>query len=126
MIVDRARVAAALPGYKLGAQIGAGGFGLVLAGRHRRLRRDVAIKVIPSENGPAGRAFAAEAQLLAGLDHPHIVRVYDYLEADGLGLIVMELLAGGTLTRQRDGLTQPHACAVALAVAAGLAHAHAR
>jgi serine/threonine-protein kinase len=125
MIVDRGRVAAALPGYMLGAQLGAGGFGLVLAGRHRRLKRQVAIKVVPAEpDGMSG--FAAEAQLLASLDHPHIVRVYDYQETDDLGLIVMELLAGGTLTRRRARMNQPQACAIGLAVAAALAHAHDR
>jgi serine/threonine protein kinase len=48
MIVDRAQVAAALPGYELGKQVGAGAFGLVLSGWHRRLQRDVAIKVLPA------------------------------------------------------------------------------
>ncbi|MCK9878289.1 serine/threonine protein kinase [Frankia sp. Ag45/Mut15] len=127
MIVDRGRIAAALPGYKLGAQLGVGGFGLVVAGRHRRLRRQVAIKVVPSEADDAS-AFVAEARLLAGLDHPHIVRVFDYLESDGLGFIVMELLDGGTLTRrqQQMGISPPQACAVGLAVAAALAHVHER
>jgi WD40 repeat protein/serine/threonine protein kinase len=126
VIVDRGRIAAALPGYKLGAQLGVGGFGLVVAGRHRRLRRQVAIKVVPSEADDAS-AFVAEARLLAGLDHPHIVRVFDYLESDGLGFIVMELLDGGTLTRrQQTGISPPQACAVGLAVAAALAHVHKR
>ncbi|MCM3920208.1 serine/threonine protein kinase [Frankia sp. AiPs1] len=126
VIVDRGRIAAALPGYKLGAQLGVGGFGLVVAGRHRRLRRQVAIKVVPSEADDAS-AFVAEARLLAGLDHPHIVRVYDYLESDGLGFIVMELLDGGTLTRrQQAGISPPQACAVGLAVAAALAYVHER
>jgi WD40 repeat protein/serine/threonine protein kinase len=126
MIIDRGRIAAALPAYTLGAELGMGGFGLVLAGRHRRLQRDVAIKVIPAEAAVPGGEFGVEAQLLAGFDHPHIVRVHDYLEADGLGLIVMELCAGGALTRRRARLTSPRACAVGLALASGLAHAHAR
>jgi serine/threonine protein kinase len=83
MIVDRARVAAALPGYELGAELGAGGYGLVLAARHRGLGRPVAVKIVP-----AGRRGAAtEAQLLARLDHPHIVRVHDSAEAGGLLLV---------------------------------------
>jgi serine/threonine protein kinase len=125
MIIDRGRIAAALPGYKIGAEVGVGAFGLVVAGRHRRLRRDVAIKVIPVEAAEAP-GQVAEAELLASLDHPHIVRVHDYLEVGGLGLIVMELLAGGTLTRRRGSLNPPGSCAVGLAVAAGLGHAHER
>ncbi len=127
MIVDRARVAAALPGYEMGDQIGAGAFGLVLAGWHRGLQRDVAIKVLAA-GGHARLAagFAAEARILAGLDHPHIVRVYDYVEADELRLIVMEMLAGGTLTRRQAGMSQQGACAVGLAVAGALSCAHSR
>ncbi|OAA29262.1 non-specific serine/threonine protein kinase, partial [Frankia sp. EI5c] len=125
MLVDRERVARALPGYTLGVELGAGSFGLVLAGEHRRMGRPVAVKVMRAD-GPEGRAvaFAAEARTLAGLDHPHIVRVYDYLDVDGLCLVVMELLPGGTLTHRRADLTPPQACAAGLAVAAALDHAH--
>jgi WD40 repeat protein len=127
VIVDRARVAAALPGYELGDQIGAGGFGLVFAGWHRDLQRDVAIKVLAAGgHGRAAGGIVSEARILASLDHPHIVRVYDYREADDLRLIVMEMLAGGSLTRRQEGLSQPGACAVGLAVAGALACAHAR
>ncbi len=65
MIVDRARVAAALPGYELGDQLGAGTFGLVLAGWHRRLQRDVAVKVLAGGQGRVAAGFAAEARILA-------------------------------------------------------------
>ncbi|WP_239396177.1 serine/threonine-protein kinase, partial [Frankia sp. CiP3] len=126
MIVNEGRVAAALPGYELGAQLGAGAFGLVLAGRHRELHRDVAIKILPG--GPDGTADKSrvEARLLAALDHPHIVQVYDAVATDDLHLIVMELLGGGTLTRRRTGMSAETACAVGLAVAAALSCAHGR
>ncbi|MEX5712136.1 serine/threonine-protein kinase [Parafrankia sp. FMc6] len=126
MIVDRGRLEKALPGYRIGERLGSGRFGLVVAGRHRRLRRPVAIKVMDAE-GPEGLTvdFAAEARILAGLDHPHVVRIFEYVEAAGLCLLVMELLDGGTLTRRRDTLDPPQACAVGLAVAAALEHAHA-
>ncbi|WP_051102561.1 serine/threonine-protein kinase [Parafrankia elaeagni] len=124
MIVDRSRVAAAVPNYVLGEQLGSGAFGLVLRAEHRRMRRPAAIKVMPAEG--ARIDFAAEARLLAGLDHPHVVRVYDYIEADDLCLVVMELLAGGTLTRRRATLSAGQTCAVGLAVAAALGHAHDR
>jgi serine/threonine protein kinase len=100
---------------------------LVLAGRHRSLNRDVAIKVLSATSEEVSVRFATEAQILASMDHPHVVRVYDYIENNGLCLIVMELLAGGTLTRRRyDGVTAAGACAVALAVAEALTCAHGR
>ncbi|WP_322762802.1 serine/threonine-protein kinase, partial [Frankia sp. Cr2] len=124
MIIDEAQVAALLPGYDLGTKLGAGAFGLVLSGRHRDLNRDVAIKILSpaQENAPGG--FKAEARILAAMDHPHVVRVYDYVEADDLHLIVMELLGGGTLSRRRTGISPEGACAVGLAAAAALTCAH--
>ncbi|EFC83217.1 WD40 repeat domain-containing serine/threonine protein kinase [Parafrankia sp. EUN1f] len=136
MLVDRARVAAALPGYELGEQLGSGGFGLVLAASHRRMARDVAIKVLAGagrvgdELAPglgedrAAAGIASEAVILANLDHPHIVRVYDYLEFDDLRLIVMEKLSGGPLSKHLNVLGGPRACAVGLAVASALTCAH--
>jgi WD40 repeat protein len=126
VIVDRERVAAALPGYELGAQLGAGAFGLVLAARHRGLDRSVAVKIVSAGPDDATPGFAGEARLLARLDHPHIVRVYDYVEADELCLVVMELLGGGTLTRREKGMAPEGACAVGLAIAAALSCAHAQ
>jgi hypothetical protein len=125
VIVDRDRVARALPGYLLGEQLGSGAFGLVLAGTHRQMGRPVAIKVMEAGSTVAATAgFAAEAQVLARLDHPHVVRVYDYVEDRGQCMVVMEMLAGGTLTGRRAGMSPEQACAVALAVAAALEHVH--
>ena len=128
MIVDRAQIATALPGYTLGDEIGAGSFGLVIAGWHRRLQRDVAIKVVAAGRRSRGQAepVAAEGRILASLDHPHVVRVYDHVDCGDLHLIVMEMLAGGTLTRRMPRLGQQEACAVGLAVADALSAAHAR
>ncbi|CAO5161147.1 eukaryotic-like serine/threonine-protein kinase [Frankia sp. AiPs1] len=127
MIVDRVRVAEAVPHYVLGEELGSGAFGLVLRARHRQMRRPAAIKVMPARTAGGERIdFGAEARLLGGLDHPHVVRVYDYVEADDLCLVVMELLAGGTLTRRRGTLTPEQVCVVGLSVAAALGHAHDR
>ncbi|WP_232793936.1 serine/threonine-protein kinase [Pseudofrankia saprophytica] len=150
-------IATALPGYEIGAELGRGGFGAVLAARHRLMGRAVAIKVLldpeaagagsGSGGGPAGgpsgpgggvfgsggdessdlrTRFLSEARVLAGLDHTHIVRVYDYVEHSGLCLLVMEQLTGGSL-RQRmaaGGLDPRAGCAVGLAAATALAAAH--
>ncbi|MCM3923244.1 serine/threonine protein kinase [Frankia sp. AiPs1] len=127
MIVGRERVEKALPGYTVGERLGSGAFGLVLAGQYQRTGHPVAIKVMEAEGSEgATLGFAAEARVLGGLNHPHVVRAFDYVEAEGLCLVVMELLAGGTLTRRRVGIGPEQVCAVGLAVAAALGHAHGR
>ncbi len=129
MTLDQDQVEAALPSYEIGAELGRGGWGVVLAGRHRQLGREVAIKQLPRAFAadPDVRArFTAEARVLASLDHPHIVPVYDYVEQDGLCLLVMEQLPGGTLWSRfsTDGFTPPAATAAVLASIAGLQAAH--
>ena len=111
--------------------MGRGAFGRVFAGRHRQLDRPVAIKQLAMEYSadPEVRArFLAEARLLATLDHPQVVPVYDYVEQGGLCLLVMEKLSGGTVLSRAgaDGVRMETACAVALAAASGLNHAHGR
>src|SRR5919206_59475 len=131
MEVERQRIADALPAYEVGGVVGQGGFGVVLAGRHRQLDRRVAIKQLSrtvAADVAVRRRFAAEARVLASLDHPHVVPVYDFVEREDLCLLVMELLPGGTL-RDRStttGFTAPHAVAISLACAAGLTAAHER
>jgi serine/threonine protein kinase len=132
MSVDRELLSRVLPAYDIGAELGAGGWGIVVAGQHRQLHRQVAIKQLPSElsaDPAVRRRFTAEARVLASLDHPHVVPVYDFVERDGVCLLVMELLPGGTLrSRASDGagLTAPRAVALALACASGLSAAHRR
>ncbi len=131
MELERQLIADALPAYDVGEVLGQGGFGVVLAARHRQLHRSVAIKQLPravAADVAVRRRFTAEARVLASLDHPHVVPVYDFVEREDLCLLVMELLPGGTL-RDRStttGFTAPHAVAIALACAAGLNAAHER
>src|SRR5438874_6401149 len=120
MALDQELIEAALPLYEVHGELGRGAWGVVLAARHRQLGREVAIKQLPRAFGadPAVRArFVAEARLLASLDHPHIVPVYDYVEADGLCLLVMEKLPGGTVWSRftSAGVTPEAACALVLA-----------
>ncbi|MBL7491365.1 protein kinase [Frankia sp. AgB1.9] len=124
MIVDRAAIEAALPGYRLGRQLGRGGYGMVLAGQNA-VGRPFAIKVLPSL-GPAG--LSSEARILAELQHPHVVRVVDFVRAGGIDLIVMELLSGGDLRSRiaQEVLAPEWSCAVVLAVAGALQAAHER
>jgi serine/threonine-protein kinase len=91
----------------------------------------VAVKQLPSAfaaNPAIQRRFSAEARLLASLDHPHIVPIFDYVEQDGLWLLVMELLPGGTV-RDRfasQGIAAETACGIVLATCAALHYAHAK
>ncbi|MDQ1428992.1 MAG: hypothetical protein QOK39_2468 [Acidimicrobiaceae bacterium] len=122
-------VAAALPGYEIGGEIGHGGWGVVLEGRHRQLDREVAIKQLPAAFAadPSVRArFVAEARVLASLDHPHVVPIYDYVEREDICLLVMEKLPGGTVWQRfaTSGLTMPEVCAIVLATCSGLHAAH--
>jgi eukaryotic-like serine/threonine-protein kinase len=115
----------ALPQYAVGVQIGSGGMGEVYAGVHRTLGRHVAIKQLPPEIADRARAnvqFDREARVLASLDHPHIVPVYDYVQ----NLLVMEKLDGGTVfdRHHHGGVTDEQACAISLAMLSGLHAAH--
>src|SRR5438477_4783528 len=129
MALDQEAVAAALPLYDLHGELGRGAWGVVIAARHRQLGRDVAIKQLPRSFGadPAVRArFVAEARLLGSLDHTHIVPLYDFVEHEGLGVLVMERLTGGTVwSRFKSGAFTPQrSCAVGLATCAALHYAH--
>ena len=128
---ELAEILAALPDYEIGGELGRGGFGLVREGRHKQLRRAVAIKELPAALAadPRVRArFAAEARVLASLSHPHIVPIFDYVERDGVCLLVMEKLPGGTLWGRfkEHGLGVETTCAHIMAVCAGLHYAHQR
>jgi hypothetical protein len=123
MTVDRELLGSALPAYDIGDVLGQGGWGQVVSGQHRQLDRQVAIKQLPANlaSDPAvRRRFTAEARVLASLDHPHVVPVFDFVERDGVCLLVMELLPGGTLRSRvtvAGGFAAPHAVAVSLACA---------
>ena len=132
MSVDRELLSSVLPAYDIGDELGKGGWGVVVSGQHRQLDRQVAIKQLPAAlaaDPAVRRRFTAEARVLASLDHPHVVPVYDFVERDGVCLLVMELLPGGTLrsrVRAAGRLTAPYAVAVSLACTSGLGAAHRR
>ncbi|WP_322750371.1 MULTISPECIES: serine/threonine-protein kinase, partial [unclassified Frankia] len=123
--VDRERLTAALPGFELGKVLGRGTSGVVMSGRDD-LGREVAIKVLAAHHDGAVASFKSEARTLASLKNQHIVQIYRYLEHGDLHLIIMELLAGGTLTELRSSLAPEGSCAVGLAVAEALSYAHLR
>ena len=129
MTLDREHVARALPGYDVGEEIGRGGWGVVIRAQHRQLGRSVAVKELPrafAADPGVRRRFVTEARLLATLDHPHIVPIYDYVEEESLCLLVMELLSGGTLWDRltTDGVSADAACSIVLAACSALHYAH--
>jgi WD40 repeat protein/serine/threonine protein kinase len=92
--------------YQVEGLVGEGGFGAVYRARQAIVEREVAIKVIwPAfANHPNFiRRFEAEAQLVAGLEHPHIVPLYDYWRDPEGAYIVMRYLKGGPLTNLMNG-----------------------
>jgi hypothetical protein len=85
--------------------IGAGGMGEVYEARDPRLNRTVAIKVLLDHmsDSPEARArFEREAQLIAGLSHPHISTLHDIGRHEGTDYLVMELLEGETLAQRLE------------------------
>jgi tRNA A-37 threonylcarbamoyl transferase component Bud32 len=88
--------------------LGQGGMGAVYKARQRGLDRLVALKILPAEaaRDPAfAERFGREARALARLNHPHIVTVYDYGQANGLYYFVMEYVEGLNL---REVLRRGH------------------
>jgi Tol biopolymer transport system component len=115
--------------YEILAPIGAGGMGEVYRARDERLKRDVAIKVLPamfSADADRLRRFEQEAQSAGGLNHPNITAVYDFGSLEGAPYIVTELLEGETLRYRLSGgaLAVRKATDYAVQIAHGLAAAH--
>ncbi len=129
----KTRVEQALaPGYDLVREIGRGGAGIVYRARDTRLKRDVAIKLLPPDlafRTDIRERFMREAETSARLNHPHIVQIYSVDERDGLAYFVMALVAGqnlGERVRTQGALPFPDTKRVLREVADALAYAHGR
>jgi eukaryotic-like serine/threonine-protein kinase len=121
-----------VPGYTEVKVLGSGGFGEVVLARHEASGTLVAIKYLRGElladPGFAG-LFRAEAAVLASLEDPNVVRLYEYVESPAGAAIVMELIDGVSLRDilARQGATTPEAALVVLQGSLlGLAAAHRR
>jgi serine/threonine protein kinase len=98
--------------YRIQAELGRGGMGVVYRGYDPVLDRPVAIKVLPLQltyDGQFVQRFHQEAVLAARLHHPGIVPIYDVGEQNGIHYIVMQFLEGMTLEAwlQRQGPLAP-------------------
>lgn len=92
----------AVKGYKLGERVGNGGFGAVYRATQDVVEREVAVKIILPQyaNHPDFiRRFEAEAQIIARIEHPFIVPLYDYWREPSAAYLVMRLLRGGSLEK---------------------------
>src|SRR5262245_53749345 len=89
-----------LGSHEITALLGKGGMGEVYRARDTKLKRDVAIKVLPDEfsrDGDRVNRFQREAQVLASLNHPNIAGIYDLQHIGETRFLVMELVEGETL-----------------------------
>jgi serine/threonine-protein kinase len=129
----RAHVEQALSAaYELDQEIGRGGMGIVYRARDRRLKRHVAIKLLPPElsfRRDVRSRFLREAETAAQLSHPNIVPIYSVDEVGNLVFFVMACIDGdnlATLVQKRGPLPIQHVRRWLLEVSDALAYAHAR
>src|SRR6266568_5788001 len=115
--------------YEILSPLGVGGMGEVYRARDSKLKRDVAIKVLPQSltaDADALARFEREALAVAALSHPNILAIHDFGTQDGIAYAVMELLEGETLRGKLDAgpITQKTAVDYTLQVSKGLSAAH--
>jgi serine/threonine-protein kinase len=129
----RSRLLAAVGSrYEISDEIGRGGMGVVYRARDVRLRRAVAIKLLPPElafRDEVRSRFLREAQTAAQLSHPNVVPIYSVDEVDGLVFFVMALVEGdslGTHLKREGRVSVEFARKVLRDVADALAYAHGR
>jgi serine/threonine protein kinase len=118
-----------LGAYEIVGPLGAGGMGEVYRARDARLRRDVALKVLPAvaAGDPQRRErFTREALAVAALNHPHIVTIHSVEDEGSTVFLTMELVEGRSLAEvlPPSGLSLERVLAIGVAVADAMAAAH--
>ncbi len=117
--------------YEVTGRLGEGGMGEVWRATDPKLKREVAIKVLPAaftEDPERLARFEREAQLLAQLHHPNIASIFGLEESDGVRALVMELVEGPTLAErlQAGPLSLEECLSIARQIAEALEEAHSK
>ncbi len=118
-----------LGSHEITALLGKGGMGEVYLARDTKLKREVAIKILPDEfSRDPDRVirFQREAEVLASLNHPNIAAIYDLEEASGSRYLVLELVEGETLAERihRSPIPVEEALDIATHICEALEAAH--
>ena len=91
--------------YRVEAELGRGGMGVVLRAHDTRLNRTVAVKLLPADAAQPEflrQRLASEARIASALNHPGIATVYDFIEQDEAAFIIYEFVPGRTLRRHLE------------------------
>jgi tRNA A-37 threonylcarbamoyl transferase component Bud32 len=91
--------------YRVEAELGRGGMGIVLRAHDTRLNRTVAVKMLAANAAQPEllrQRLASEARIASALNHPGIATVYDFIEQDGAAFIIYEFVPGHTLRRHLE------------------------
>jgi eukaryotic-like serine/threonine-protein kinase len=117
--------------YEIERELGQGGMAVVYLGRDPLVKRQVAVKVLPGQFSTTAELrtrFQREAEIIAALEHPAIVPIYDYGEENRQPYIVMRYMPGGSLANrlQRGPLNLDESARVLQRIAAALDRAHAQ
>jgi WD40 repeat protein len=118
-----------VPGYEILGELGRGGMGVVYQARQVGLNRLVALKVLLAgahADGEERGRFRREAETIARLHHPNVIRIYEVGETDGLPYFSMEFCRGGSLAQKLAGKPLPprEAATLTVALARGIQAAH--
>lgn len=116
-----------VPGYRVDHLLGRGSHGEVWSGRAHNSGELVALKRIVTTDRDVMASAHAEAAVLAGLDHPSLLQLRDFVVTEGAVVLVLELADGGSLAQlltRRDRLSPGEVASTLSPVGAALAHAH--